>query len=64
MTEAALQFSDSDKLGRVASVDTGQVAVDVSNSVLLTRIGIGQLVAIRGATEREYLIAMLSITHI
>jgi hypothetical protein len=58
MTEAALQFSDEQKIGRVASVDTSRVAVDVTNSVLLTRIGIGQLVAIRGATEREYLIAM------
>ncbi|WP_024575941.1 MULTISPECIES: ATP-binding protein [unclassified Afipia] len=58
MTEAALQFSDQDKLGRVASVDTSHVAVDVANSLLLTRIGIGQLIAIRGATEREYLIAM------
>ncbi|MCI4680923.1 hypothetical protein K9U39_18080 [Rhodoblastus acidophilus] len=58
MTEAALQFADDDKIGRVASVDTSRVAIDVTNSVLLTRIGIGQLVAIRGATEREYLIAM------
>jgi hypothetical protein len=58
MTEAALQFSDDDKIGRVASVDTSRVAIDVTNSVLLTRIGIGQLVAIRGTTEREYLIAM------
>lgn len=58
MTEAALQFSEEDKIGRVASVDTSRVAIDVTNSVLLTRIGIGQLVAIRGATEREYLIAM------
>ncbi|OHV70774.1 ATPase [Mesorhizobium sp. LCM 4577] len=58
MTEAALQFSDDDKVGRVASVDTSRVAIDVTNSVLLTRIGIGQLVAIRGATEREYLIAI------
>ncbi len=58
MTEAALQFSESDRIGRVASVDTSRVAVDVTNSVLLTRIGIGQLIAIRGATEQEYLIAM------
>lgn len=58
MTEAALQFADEDRIGRVASVDTSRVAIDVTNSVLLTRIGIGQLVAIRGATEREYLIAM------
>lgn len=58
MTEAALQFVDDNRIGRVGSVDTSRVAIDVTNSTLLTRIGIGQLVAIRGATEREYLIAM------
>lgn len=58
MTEAALQFAKEDKIGRVASVDTSRVAIDVTDSILLTRIGIGQLIAIRGATEREYLIAM------
>ncbi|MBU2854951.1 ATP-binding protein [Acidithiobacillus ferriphilus] len=54
----ALQFSEAELLGRVASVDTSRVSVDVSNSVLLTRIGIGNLIAIRGSTEREYLIAI------
>ncbi|MBY5396405.1 ATP-binding protein [Rhizobium leguminosarum] len=58
MSEAALQFAEDDRIGRVASVDTSRVAIDVTNSVLLTRIGIGQLVAIRGATEREFLISM------
>ena len=58
MTVPALQFADDEELGRVASVDTSRVAVDVTNSVLLTRIGIGQLVAIQGSTEREYLIAI------
>lgn len=58
MTDAALLFADDNKIGRVASVDTSHVAIDVTNSTLLTRIGIGQLIAIRGATEREYLIAM------
>ena len=58
MTEVALQFSETDKMGRVASVDTSRVTVNVTNSVLLTRIGIGQLVAIKGTTEREYLIAI------
>ncbi|WP_313664333.1 ATP-binding protein [Shinella sp.] len=58
MIEAALQFAEDDEIGRVASVDTSRVAIDVTNSVLLTRIGIGQLIAIRGATEREYLIAL------
>ncbi|MDX3925174.1 MAG: ATP-binding protein [Shinella sp.] len=58
MTEPALQFSDDNRIGRVASVDTSRVAIDVTNSVLLTRIGIGQLVAIRGSTEQEYLISI------
>ncbi len=58
MTEAALQFAERDRIGRVASVDTSHVAIDVTDSVLLTHLGIGQLLAIRGATEREYLIAM------
>lgn len=59
MTVAALQFTDQDKVGRVASVDTSRVSIDVTNSTLLTRIGIGQLVAIQGATELEYLVAIV-----
>jgi len=55
---AALQFDEKDLVGRVAGVDTSRVAVDVTNSVLLTRIGIGNLIAIRGSTEQEYLIAI------
>lgn len=58
MSGAALQFTENDKIGRVASVDTSRVAIDVTNSEMLTRLGIGQLVAIKGATQAEYLIAM------
>lgn len=57
-TPAALQFAEADLLGRVSSVDTSRVTVDVSNSVLLTRIGIGNLIAIKGSTEQEFLIAI------
>lgn len=57
-TPAALQFTDAELLGKVAAVDTSRVSIDVSNSILLTRIGIGNLIAIRGSTEREYLIAI------
>jgi uncharacterized protein len=57
-TPAALQFTVAELLGKVAAVDTSRVSVDVSNSILLTRIGIGNLIAIRGSTEREYLIAI------
>lgn len=38
-TPAALQFAEADLLGRVSSVDTSRVAVDVSNSVLEGRQG-------------------------
>jgi hypothetical protein len=54
----AFQFAEADLIGRVSSVDTSRVAIDVSNSVLLTRIGIGNLIAITGSTAREYLIAI------
>ncbi len=53
-----LEFGEAELLGRVAAVDTGRVSIDVSNSTLLTRIGIGSLIAIRGTTEQEYLIAL------
>ncbi len=58
MTEAALRFAENDQIGRVAGVDTSRVAIDVTNSEMLTRVGIGQLVAIKGATQAEFLVAM------
>jgi DNA helicase HerA-like ATPase len=54
----ALQFSDADEIGRVASVDTSRVAISVSNATLLTTVGIGNLVAVQGQTEHEYLISV------
>lgn len=58
MSNAALQFIENDQIGRVSGVDTSRVAIDVTNSEMLTRVGIGQLIAIKGATEAEYLIAI------
>jgi hypothetical protein len=58
MTSPALVFTDHDQIGRVAGVDTSRVAIDVTNSEMLTRVGIGQLIAIKGATQAEYLIGM------
>lgn len=59
MTEAVLIFEDNNKIGVVAGVDTTKVWVDVGNPNLLTRVGVGNLIAIKGATEREYLIGMI-----
>lgn len=58
MTGAALNFNDNDQIGRVAGVDTSRVAIDVTNSEMLTRVGIGQLIVIRDLTQAEFLIAM------
>ena len=58
MSEAALAFATSDHIGRVVSVDTSRVLINVSDSVLLTSVGIGQLLAIKGTTQQEYLIAI------
>ncbi|WP_200879016.1 ATP-binding protein [Pantoea sp. NGS-ED-1003] len=59
MTIPALVFTDNDQIGRVAGVDTSRVAVDVTNSEMLTHIGIGQLIAIKGALQSEYLIGVI-----
>lgn len=58
MTCPALVFTQNDEIGRVAGVDTSRVAIDVTNSEMLTRVGIGQLIAIKGATQAEFLIGM------
>ncbi len=41
MSGPALKFLDDDRIGRVAGVDTSRVAIDVTNSEMLTRVGIG-----------------------
>lgn len=58
MTEPALSFTEADHLGHVASVDTSKVLIDADDPNLVTQVGIGNLVAIKGATEREYLIGI------
>ena len=46
MTEAALQFGAHDRIGRVASVDTSRVVIDVDDHGLMTTLSVGNLVAI------------------
>ena len=59
MTNAALRFEETDVLGRVAGVDTHRISIAIDNPTLVTRIGVGNLIAIRGATERDFLIAIV-----
>lgn len=59
MSDSALIFQDSDRIGRVTAVDTSRCIVAAEDHSLLTRSGVGHLVAIRGATQQEYLIGMV-----
>ena len=54
----ALTFEQSNRLGKVASVDTSRVLIAVEDSALLPRAAVGSLVAIQGATAQEFLIGM------
>lgn len=59
MADEILIFEHTDRIGKVASVDTSKVLIDAEDQNLVTRIGIGNLVAILGATEREFLIGLV-----
>ena len=59
MNEAALQFGDQDRIGRVVAVDTTRVTIDVDDHGLMTTLSVGNLVAIRGLTTQEYLIGII-----
>ncbi|MDD2465786.1 MAG: ATP-binding protein [Desulfobulbus sp.] len=59
MTDMILQLTDNDVIGTIAGVDTSRVTVSVSNPHIVSRLGIGNLVAIKGGTESVYLIAMI-----
>lgn len=58
MATQALSFVPADLIGRVAAVDTSRIIIDVENQELLTRIGVGNLIAVKGATELDFLIGL------
>jgi DNA helicase HerA-like ATPase len=55
---AAIEFEAGDALGRIIRVDTSRALIDVDDHDLLTRVSIGNLVAIKGASPVEYLIGL------
>ena len=59
MNPPLISFQDADRIGRVAGVDTSRVIITAEDHSLLTRSGVGQLIAIRGATQQEFLIGMV-----
>lgn len=54
-----LNFLDSDVIGRVTAVDTSRVLITVDDHSRMSHIGIGNLIAIRGAVSTEFLIGLV-----
>lgn len=54
----AIEFEAGDALGRIIRVDTSRALIDVDDHELLTRVSVGNLVAIKGASPVEYLIGL------
>jgi DNA helicase HerA-like ATPase len=57
--EGAIDFEKGGLLGRIINVDTSRAVVDVDDHDLLTRVAVGDLVAIKGATAFEFLIGLV-----
>jgi uncharacterized protein len=55
----AIDFEKGGFLGRIINVDTSRAVVDVGDHDLLTRVAVGDLVAIKGATAFEFLIGLV-----
>lgn len=52
-------FADGDSLGKVSSVDTGNVIVTVDNEALLKKLQVNRLVALHSSKSGEYLIGLI-----
>lgn len=59
MTDAVLKFSENERLGRVAAVDTSRVLISVDAHEHMANVAVGNLIAIKGRTAREYLIGLV-----
>lgn len=59
MTDPVLNFSENERLGRVAAVDTSRVLISVDAHEHMANVAVGNLVAIKGRTAREYLIGLV-----
>jgi hypothetical protein len=58
MSGEVLIFRAEDSIGRIASVDTSRAYIKVEAHPILSRISVGNLVAVQGATVQEFLIGI------
>ena len=54
-----LNFNETDMLGRVTSVDTEQIIIEIENGTVINKICVGNLVAIETAKQHEKIIALI-----
>ena len=54
-----LDFNENDMLGRVTSVDTEQIIIEIENGTVMNKISVGNLVAIETAKQHEKIIALI-----
>jgi hypothetical protein len=54
-----LDFNENDMLGRVTSVDTEQIIIEIENGTVMNKICVGNLVAIETAKQHEKIIALI-----
>jgi hypothetical protein len=59
MTETVIDFGSEPLLGKVARVDTNRVTIIGSDAALVTRVSVGDLVAIQGALATEFLVGIV-----
>lgn len=55
----ALRFSESDRCGCVASVDTAQIVIEIDCLETMPSVSVGNLIAIETTKAHEYLIAFI-----
>ena len=58
MSDHIFNFGDPARIGRVATVDTSRVLIDVDDHTLLTRIPVGSLLAIVGRVSGDFFICL------
>lgn len=54
-----LNFDETHLIGNVISVETSQVFIKINKSEIMTRLGVGHLVAIKSSSELEILIGII-----
>ncbi len=57
--QAVFNFTNNEVIGNVINVDTARVTILVTNAAIVPKLGISNLIAIKGATEAEHLIGLI-----